>query len=107
MEAEAEFLTAARLDPDVVVLEGLHALKHALRFGAEVLRIAGPDPDAVLALADSLSSSWQAGITGFAAGALLVMLTDSMIPESRERAGLPAGLVLVLGFAVAAGLSVA
>ena len=59
------------------------------------------------ALADSLSSSWQAGINGFAAGALLVMLTDSMIPESRERAGLPAGLVLVLGFAVAAGLSVA
>ena len=58
-------------------------------------------------LADSLPTSWQAAIDGFAAGALLVMLTDSMIPESRERAGLPAGLVLVLGFAVAAGLSVA
>ena len=42
-----------------------------------------------------------------AAGALLVMLCDSMIPESRAKAGLPAGLVLVLGFAVAAGLSIA
>jgi ZIP family zinc transporter len=57
--------------------------------------------------ADSLSASWQAGINGFAAGALLVMLCDSMIPESRAKAGLPAGLVLALGFAVAAGLSVA
>jgi TrmH family RNA methyltransferase len=55
VEAEAEFLTAARRDPDVVVLEGLHALKHALRFGADVLRIAGPDPDAVLALAAAVA----------------------------------------------------
>ena len=49
----------------------------------------------------------QAAINGFAAGALLVMLCDSMIPESRAKAGLPAGLVLVLGFSVAAGLSIA
>jgi hypothetical protein len=35
------------------------------------------------------------------------MLCDSMIPESRRTAGLPAGLLLVLGFAVSAGLSVA
>jgi len=59
------------------------------------------------ALADALSAEWQAGINGFAAGALLVMLCDSMIPESRRKAGLPAGLVVVLGFAVAAGLSIA
>jgi ZIP family zinc transporter len=59
------------------------------------------------AVADALSAEWQAAINGFAAGALLVMLCDSMIPESREKAGLPAGLVLVLGFSVAAGLSIA
>jgi len=59
------------------------------------------------AVADSLSPGWRAAINGFAAGALLVMLCDSMIPESRRQAGLPAGLVLVLGFAVAAGLSAA
>ena len=44
-------------------------------------------------------------INGFAAGALLVMLVDSMIPEAREKAGRIAGLVTVLGFAVAAALS--
>jgi ZIP family zinc transporter len=33
------------------------------------------------------------------------MLTDSMIPEARERARDAAGLATVLGFAVAAGLS--
>jgi TrmH family RNA methyltransferase len=32
-------VTAARRDPELVVLEGFHALKHALRFGGEVLGI--------------------------------------------------------------------
>jgi ZIP family zinc transporter len=57
------------------------------------------------AIADAVSDELKAGIDGFAAGALLVMLADSMIPEARRKAGLPGGLVLVLGFAVAAGLS--
>lgn len=56
-------------------------------------------------IADATSGDLRAGINGFAAGALLVMLVDSMVPEARERAGLQAGLVTVLGFAVAAGLS--
>ncbi|WP_114559839.1 ZIP family metal transporter [Desertihabitans aurantiacus] len=57
------------------------------------------------ALADVVGPSWQAGIQGFAAGALLVMLTDSMIPEATAKAREVAGLATVLGFAVAAGLS--
>jgi RNA methyltransferase, TrmH family len=48
---EADFLTAARADPALVVLEGVHALKHALRFGADILRVAAPEPDRVIALA--------------------------------------------------------
>ncbi len=40
----------------------------------------------------------------FAAGALLTMLTDDLIPESREKAGLSAGLAATLGFAVAFAL---
>lgn len=56
-------------------------------------------------LADVLSPGWQAGIDGFAAGALLVMLVDSMVPEAREKAKDYAGLATVLGFAVAAALS--
>ncbi len=35
---------AARRDDRLVVLEGVHALKHALRFGADVVRIASADP---------------------------------------------------------------
>jgi zinc transporter, ZIP family len=49
----------------------------------------------------------RGGINGFAAGALLVMLVGSMIPEATEKAGEKAGLAAVLGFAVAAGLSLA
>jgi ZIP family zinc transporter len=56
------------------------------------------------ALADAVSDNLNAAIDGFAAGALLVMLVDSMIPDAR-RAGRAAGLVTTLGFAVAAGLS--
>ena len=44
-------------------------------------------------------------LSGFAAGALLVMLVDSMIPDATEQAGRTTGLVTALGFAVGAGLS--
>jgi ZIP family zinc transporter len=57
------------------------------------------------AIADSASGDLQAAIDGFAAGALLVMLVDSMIPEAAQKAGRTAGLITALGFAVAAGLS--
>ena len=56
-------------------------------------------------IADTVSGDTQAVIDGFAAGALLVMLIDSMIPEAARRAGDIAGLLTVLGFAVAAALS--
>jgi len=59
------------------------------------------------AIADIASDEMQAGINGFAAGALIVMLVDSMIPEATEQAGRKTGLVTTLGFAVAAGLSLA
>jgi zinc transporter, ZIP family len=56
-------------------------------------------------LADSASDNFRAIINGFAAGALLVMLIDSMIPEAAKKTGRLAGLVTVLGFAVAFALS--
>lgn len=58
-------------------------------------------------LADAASGELQGGINGFAAGALIVMLVDTMIPEAREQGGRTTGLVTTLGFAVAAGLSLA
>jgi ZIP family zinc transporter len=56
-------------------------------------------------LAKGTGGHFQAAINGFAAGALIVMLVDSMIPESTAKTGRTAGLATTLGFAVAAGLS--
>jgi ZIP family zinc transporter len=58
-------------------------------------------------LQEIAGATLQGGIDGFAAGALLVMLVGSMIPEGTEKAGEQAGLAAVLGFALAAGLSLA
>jgi len=56
-------------------------------------------------LARGTGGHFEAGINGFAAGALLVMLVDSMIPEAAKKSGRVAGLATTLGFALAAGLS--
>ena len=55
--------------------------------------------------AEAATGEIRAVIDGFAAGALLVMLIDSMIPEARAGAGRVAGLATTFGFAVAAALS--
>lgn len=54
---------AARRDQSLVVLEGLHALKHALRFGAEVLEALSPDPAVVRALTHDLAPDVEDAIT--------------------------------------------
>lgn len=59
------------------------------------------------ALGDAVSGELRAAVDGFAAGALLVMLVDSMIPDATQDSGRQAGLVTVLGFALAAALSIA
>ena len=40
----------ARVDPSLVVIEGFHPLKHAIRFGAELLEIVSPDLQELAAL---------------------------------------------------------
>jgi TrmH family RNA methyltransferase len=45
----------ARRDPHLAVLEGFHALKHALRFGAEVLEAVAADPRQLRELAAELA----------------------------------------------------
>jgi ZIP family zinc transporter len=45
-----------------------------------------------------------AGVQAFAAGAIIAMLTDSMIPEAYENGGDLVGLITALGFATAFGL---
>ena len=56
-------------------------------------------------VADRLGGEYLGVVNGFAAGALLVMPASSMVPEAREKVGLPAGVITVLGFALAFALS--
>lgn len=56
-------------------------------------------------LGQLVSGANGAVVDAFAAGALLVMLTNSMIPESFEHGGKETGLFLVIGFAVAVAVS--
>lgn len=58
-------------------------------------------------LAQFLPGATGAAVDAFAAGALFVMLTDSMIPESFEHGGRETGLFLVLGFGVALAMTLA
>jgi TrmH family RNA methyltransferase len=45
----------ARRDPELTVIEGFHALKHALRFGAELVEAVAVDPAQLEALASELA----------------------------------------------------
>ena len=54
----------------------------------------------VLLLQDA-SAELVAGITALAAGAILAMIADTMIPEAFEDAHLYSGLIATLGFATA------
>ena len=54
-EAMAARFRAARAGPDEAVLEGFHALKHALRFGADVRLVAAADAEALERLAADLA----------------------------------------------------
>jgi zinc transporter, ZIP family len=56
-------------------------------------------------LFDVLSGSTGAFVQAFAAGALLTMLADTMMPEAFEFGGRPVGLLTVAGFAVALAIA--
>ena len=58
-------------------------------------------------LASLLPGASGAVVDAFAAGALLVMLCDSMVPQSFQYGGNASGLFLVCGFAVSVALSLA
>lgn len=49
----------ARRDASLAVLDGLHAVKHGLRFGADTLELVSPDIDAALRLADEVAPDVQ------------------------------------------------
>jgi TrmH family RNA methyltransferase len=62
----AERYRAARKDPEQVVVEGLHALKHALRFGAKILDARTRDAAALGELAGRLAPDVASAMVGLA-----------------------------------------
>ena len=87
------------------MLEGAISRRRVLQLWTAVAVVCTAATVAGWGMASAASDNLRAAIDGFAAGALLVMLIDSMIPDARRGASRQAGLVATLGFAVAAGLS--
>jgi RNA methyltransferase, TrmH family len=54
----------ARRDPQLTVVEGFHALKHALRFGAELVEAVAVDPQELEALARELAPDLAGDLGG-------------------------------------------
>jgi TrmH family RNA methyltransferase len=89
---------AARSDPGLVLLEGFHALKHALRFGAEVVAAVTPDRAALGRLAAELAPDVAEPMAALVAERPLAALVDR-IPHTgvvavARRPGFDAGAVL-------------
>lgn len=88
-------------------------LEGGMRRGRVVLLWAGVAAVCALAtvvgfvITDAVGPDFRAAANGVAAGGLLVMLVDSMVPEAQAKAEEATGLATVLGFAVAAGLALA
>lgn len=62
-ERAVRFRTARR-DPQLTVVEGFHALKHALRFGAELVEAAAVDPPALEQMAAELAPDLEGQLAG-------------------------------------------
>ncbi|WP_046777677.1 TrmH family RNA methyltransferase [Streptomyces yangpuensis] len=65
---------------DLVLLDGFHALKHALRFGAEVRLAVADDPGAVRALARALAPDVEADVARLVRPAVLKELLSRVHP---------------------------
>lgn len=83
-------LRQARRDPELVLIEGFHALKHALRFGAEILRAAITDAEEVQALAKALAPDIPA---------LLPPDTARITPERLQASGIKAPITGIVALA--------
>jgi ZIP family zinc transporter len=77
----------------------------ALRLWAVVALVCVLATVAGYALLDGASGELRGVVDAFAAGAVLCMLIDSMIPEARKQGGRVTGLATMIGFAVAVALS--
>jgi tRNA G18 (ribose-2'-O)-methylase SpoU len=62
-ERAVRFRTARR-DPELTVVEGFHALKHALRFGAELVEAVAVDPSSLEEMAGDLAPDLAGQLSG-------------------------------------------
>jgi RNA methyltransferase, TrmH family len=72
---------AARRDPDLAVLEGFHALKHGLRFGAELREAVATEPREL----DRLAADLAPDLAGSFAGRVTVVMPEvlaQMVPHA-------------------------
>ncbi len=95
ISASAEFLRAGRSRAWILCLWGAIAVVSSLSAAIGYALLGGG------------SAFLQAAVNAFAGGAIMTMLATSMIPQAYEESGrsLGVGLVTVLGFAFAAGLT--
>lgn len=63
-EALVQRFRRQRQDPGLAVLEGFHALKHALRFGAEIVEVVAVDPEELGRLAADLAPDLAGSLDG-------------------------------------------
>jgi RNA methyltransferase, TrmH family len=93
---------SARRDPELTVVEGFHALKHALRFGAELVEAVAVDPPALEAMAADLAPDLAGKLTAAVEAVDKATLADlvPLVPHTgvaaiarRPRVDLTAALV--------------
>ena len=78
-----------------------HSARYVICLWTVVMLVSGLASALGYALLGDASGNVIAGVQAFAAGAILTMLADTMMPEAFEHGGATVGLVTVLGFALA------
>lgn len=78
----------ARRDPSLAVLEGFHAVKHALRFGADLMELVTNDPQGLAGLASALAPDLADRMARATAVPTEVFLDLSPTPPSTPAAAL-------------------
>jgi ZIP family zinc transporter len=82
-----------------------HSPRYVMGLWTAVMLVSALAAAAGYALLGDVSGNVVAVIEAFAAGAILTMLADTMMPEAFQHGGSTVGLVTVLGFALAFYLS--
>lgn len=86
---ELQAVNAARGAPGLVVLEGFHALKHAIRFGAEILGTWTADPEALENLRQRLAPDVRISATAVAPAALKAVVPRGQVVAVARRPAQP------------------